>query len=132
MNELPLEIRLMRAIVAALALSLAGAILVTTVLPVDAGWRRNRGYDGADEGYVVANSRFGNGTASGPVREARYGLEVRLPGGTWVGCRASCSETLRVETVDKFENQGQMTGYGSAMQECGIFGCLDLGTAWRD
>ena len=72
-------------------------------------------------------SRFGNGTVSGPVRlGARGGLEVRLPRGTWVACRRSCSETLRVQTVDIFENKGDFAGYGTLQNECGIFGCLDF------
>jgi hypothetical protein len=115
-----------------LALTLALAIAGTSSLPVDAGWRRDRGYNGLENGFVIAHSRFGNGSVEGKVREARHGLEVRLPRGTWVGCRASCSETLRVETLDKFENQGQMMGYGTAQQECGIFGCLDVGTRFRE
>ncbi|MDX2309084.1 MAG: hypothetical protein NW216_12655 [Hyphomicrobium sp.] len=117
----------MRSIRAFLVLALAAG----TVLPADAGWR-NRGYNGVEEGYVIAHSRHGNGSITGPVREARHGLEVRLPGGTWVGCRASCSETLRVETVDIWENDGRMVGAGTAANECGIFGCLDVGAAFRE
>lgn len=75
-------------------------------------------------GYVTAESRFGNGEVSGPVRRAANGWQVRLPGGTWEYCRRSCSETLRVETVDKWE--GPLAGSGSITQECGIFGCLEL------
>ena len=45
---------------------------------------------------VVAESRFGHGTVSGAVRQGRTGLEVQLPGGTWIACRRSCSEKLRV------------------------------------
>src|SRR5687768_14926478 len=56
--------------------------------------------DGQGEGVVVAESRFGNGVVAGPVRWQRLGPQVRLPGGTWVYCRRSCAETLRVETVD--------------------------------
>ncbi len=51
-------------------------------------------------GYVVAESDYGHGKVRGAVRETRLGRQVRLPGGTWVYCRQSCSETLRVETVD--------------------------------
>ena len=80
----------------------------------------------ASEGYVTAHSRFGNGSVTAPVREARNGAQVRLPGGSWVYCRRSCSETLRVETVDIFENQGALTGYGTRLNECGIFGCLEI------
>lgn len=115
----------------ALILSLATGLTLASLVPADAGYRRDRGYNGVEDGGVIAQSRFGNGSARGAVREARHGLQVQLPGGTWEYCRASCSETLRVETVDKFEN-ADLKGYGSAAQECGIFGCLDLGIGWRD
>jgi hypothetical protein len=75
-------------------------------------------------GVVIAKSRFGNGTMQGQVRHARLGWEVRLPGGRWVYCRRSCSETLRVETVDFFESNA--AGSGQLTNECGIFGCLNL------
>ena len=75
---------------------------------------------------VTAESRFGNGSVTAPVRDTTKGPQVRLPGGSWVYCRKSCSETLRVETVDIFENQGSMTGYGTRMNECGVFGCLEI------
>ena len=80
--------------------------------------------------YVVAVSRYGNGSVSGPIRTTSTGYEVRLPRGTWVACRRSCAETLRVETVDFFENEGSLTGYGTAMNECGIFGCLEWRRRW--
>ncbi len=76
-------------------------------------------------GYVIAESRFGNGTISGPVRLTRLGWQVRLPGGTWEYCRRSCSETLRVNTVDFWEGDPQ-AGRGQLINECGIFGCLDI------
>lgn len=101
------------------------ATIVTAASPADATFR-SRGNNGGRDGVVVAVSKHGNGTVSGPVRQTRTGLEVRLPGGTWVGCRASCSETLRVETVDIWENDGRLVGAGTAANECGIFGCLEL------
>ena len=106
----------------------AAAVLAAAVLPVpaDAGWRRNT----EEPDVVVANSRHGNGSVSGPVRAVRTGYEVRLPGGTWMACRRSCSETLRVNTVDIWENQGSLAGAGDAQNECGIFGCLDLNFGW--
>jgi hypothetical protein len=55
---------------------------------------------------VVAHSRWGHGSVSGPVRRARHGWEVRLPRGTWVPCKRSCSEELRLATVDLWETQG--------------------------
>ena len=79
--------------IAAVAMAF-GATLAATV-PALAG--------GSYAGYVRAESQFGHGHVSGPVRHGRYGPQVRLPGGTWIDCRQSCSETLRVETVDLFE-----------------------------
>lgn len=88
---------------------------------------RDHGYNGIQEGGVVARSRHGNGSISGPVRMTDLGPQVRLPGGTWEYCRRSCSETLRVETVDRWE--GPLSGNGLT-QECGIFGCLSIGWGW--
>lgn len=100
----------------------AGAVALLST-HADAGFLRHR----ADEGdYAVAKSQHGNGTVSGPVRSGRAGYEVRLPSGTWIACRTSCSETLRVETVDLTETTS-LTGYGTRMNECGIFGCIRLG-----
>jgi hypothetical protein len=64
-----------------------------------------RAYDAP--GYVVAESRWGNGTVSGPVRPGPVGWQVRLPGGTWVNCVRSCSETLRLQTVDFWKTVGR-------------------------
>jgi hypothetical protein len=98
-------------------------VLGALAAPADAGWRRDR-----SEGDVAyANSRFNNGSVSGAVRAVRYGYEVQTPSGSWIGCRTSCSETLRVSTVDLNETQGQMIGAGTLQAECGIFGCLDIG-----
>ena len=77
----------------------------------------------ADTGVVTAESRFGHGTVSGPVRGARNGYEVRLPGGTWIACGRNCAETLRVESVDFWENKGAGNS-GRIDNECGLFGCL--------
>ena len=69
-----------------------------------------RGRDGGPVGrpvIVTAESRYGSATVSGPVRQAAHNrLEVRLPGGTWVDCHLSCSETLRRETIDFWQNHG--------------------------
>ncbi|MEZ5844067.1 MAG: hypothetical protein R3D27_10115 [Hyphomicrobiaceae bacterium] len=77
--------------------------------------------------YVVAESRFGHGTVSAPVRMTSKGPQVRLPGGTWIYCRRSCTETLRVESVDFWEN---VNGQTRMDNECGIFGCLRRGWAF--
>jgi hypothetical protein len=99
--------------------------ILSAATPAEATFR-SRGSNGGRDGVVVAVSKHGNGSVSGPVRETRTGLEVRLPGGTWTGCRASCSETLRVQSVDFWENDGRLVGAGDAANECGIFGCLEL------
>lgn len=73
---------------------------------------------------VSAVSRYGNGMITAPIRQDKLGWQVQLPGGQWVFCRRSCSETLRVETIDFFESN--QAGNGQLTNECGIFGCLDL------
>lgn len=113
----------------AIATFAALAATLVVVPAADAGGRhlrisRDIGYNGLAEGYVVAHSRHGNGSVSGAVRETRLGPQVRLPGGTWEYCRRSCSETLRVETVDFWE--GRNSGSSGLAQECGIFGCLGI------
>ena len=102
----------------------SAAIACAIVQPVfaDGPSRRYSGAYAPVEGYVVAESRFGNGTVAGPVRPGKFGPQVRMPGGTWIDCRRSCSETLRVETVDFWENKGG--GRDRIDNECGIFGCL--------
>lgn len=115
---MPLGTKLTRTLASTAAL--ATALLLLTA-PASAGWRQRP----AEGDSVTAESRYGNGAISAPVRTARGGYEVRLPGGNWVGCRTSCAETLRVETVDLFETDGRMTGYGTMAAECGVFGCLD-------
>lgn len=109
----------------ALALSACGlAAGLTAGLATEAAATIRRPPAHYPQGYVVAESRFGNGTVSGPVRPTSVGWQVRLPGGTWVHCRRSCSETLRVETVDFW--QSNAAGSGQITNECGIFGCLEL------
>ena len=59
----------------------------------------------AADGYVTAESRYGTATISAPVRRGGpTGMEVRLPGGTWIDCHLSCSEALRRETIDFWQN----------------------------
>lgn len=110
----------MRLLPAVLALT----VLATALDSAQAGFLNRRSQGEAE--YAVAESRFGNGTVSGPVRAGRTGYEVRLPSGRWTACRRSCSETLRVETVDLWENHGGLVGAGAVQNECGIFGCLDV------
>jgi hypothetical protein len=113
-NKLALTVKL-----AALTLAASGA--ATSAF----AWRSANHYQ--DGMTIKTESRHGNGRQVGVVRAARFGWEVRLPRGTWVACRTSCEETLRVETVDLQETQDALTGYGSVQHECGIFGCLEIG-----
>jgi hypothetical protein len=81
----------------ALAVSVAAIILALPTLAA----AQTRGPRGPVEGVVVAESFYGHGTATAPVRRNSKGrLEVGLPGGTWYECAFSCSDTLRRQTVD--------------------------------
>jgi hypothetical protein len=69
--------------------------------------------NGPQDGVVTAESRYGSSKVSGPTRVTTGGRrEVRLPGGTWIECGRSCSDTLRRETVDFW--QGRDTNAGPA------------------
>jgi hypothetical protein len=78
---------------------IGSATLALTAIaqPADASPRR------ASAGSVVACSHYGKGCVSGPVRRGPVGLEVRMPGGTWIGCKRNCARTLREEALDFFE-----------------------------
>lgn len=107
----------------ALAAGLASATVILFTDPADA---RRRYRDRGTDGYTTAESRFGHGSINGAVRGTNVGPQVQLPSGSWVYCRRSCSETLRVETVDRFENNGLPYGTSTLQAECGVFGCLDV------
>lgn len=106
----------------AIAIATLG-VVATTALSASANAGRRPYEDGM---VITAYSRHGNGAIDGEIRRGQYAWEVRLPHGTWVSCRRSCEETLRVETVDIFENDGRMVGYGTLQNQCGVFGCLEL------
>jgi hypothetical protein len=44
-----------------------------------------------------------------PVRQTPLGRQVRLPGGSWVYCEITCDYTVRRQSLDFWENQGQST-----------------------
>lgn len=77
-------------------------------------------------GYVTAHSHDGNGSIRAPYRNTNVGYQVRLPRGTWLYCKRSCSETLRVNTIDVWANidDASPIGVGTLSAECGIAGCL--------
>jgi hypothetical protein len=86
------------------AVVFVGVLLVLPSLGAAQDRPRQRGGYG---GVVVAESFYGHGTATAPVRRNSQGrLEVGLPGGTWYECAFSCSDTLRRQTVDFWENHG--------------------------
>jgi hypothetical protein len=112
----------MRRTQAILPVLLAAAACSLTFGPALAG----RNVSGPIQGYVVAYSHDGNGAIKAPWRDTARGRQVRLPHGTWVYCRTSCSETLRVQTIDIWANvnNGSLIGAGTIQNECGIAGCL--------
>ena len=79
-------------------LTFATLAVMTVVTPVLAQARRGNSSDS-----VTACSRYGKGCVTGAVRQGRFEQEVRMPGGTWIGCKRDCRETLREETLDFFE-----------------------------
>ena len=92
---------------AALTLA-AGTVALTAVAAA-----QSRRESGQRYVYVTAESRYGGASVTAPVREGPKGrLEVRLPGGTWLECGRSCSDTLRRETVDFWKDRGAPRGGG--------------------
>jgi hypothetical protein len=87
---------------------IAVGLASSVVNPVAAA---DRGIPPGIVGYVTADSRYSGQSVSGPVRRGPQGrLEVRLPGGTWLACGVSCSDTLRRETVDFWRSHGGRPG----------------------
>ncbi len=99
---------------------LAATVAVSVNTPASAG----------KVGYVTARSEFGNGTVSGAVRRTRLGYQVQLPGGSWVYCSKSCSETLRVKTVDFWYSDEGMGPNQGITNEGSIFGGRGLTFGW--
>lgn len=79
---------------------LGAAVLLALATPAAA----RPPYDGGR--YVTAESQWGNGTVSGPVRRGQHGWQVRLPGGSWIDCVRSCSDTLRRQSIDFWQSNG--------------------------
>jgi hypothetical protein len=98
-----------RRIPAQATLAAAIALLVSAGSAGDAsaeGYRRHARSYASMPPYVIAESRYGNGTVRGALRMGRVGPQVQLPGGNWVDCGRNCAETLRRQTVDIWENVG--------------------------
>lgn len=92
----PIETKIAFAAAAASLVTLTGALT-----PADAATRT-----------VTACSRFGQACTTAPVRRGQFGLEVRLPGGTWISCARDCSTTLRDETIDFWSKRDWERGGG--------------------
>ncbi len=45
-----------------LLIAAIGGFCAAGIVPTQAEFRRDRGYNGVQQGYVVAHSRFGNGS----------------------------------------------------------------------
>ena len=104
------------------ALSLTSALLLAVVsfaAANDANARPRR-YSAPQGDYVIAESHFGNGSVTGAVRPTSLGPQVQLPGGHWEYCRRSCSETLRVQSIDFNQGDDIHLGKGTIGNECGI------------
>ncbi|MGF1649859.1 MAG: hypothetical protein ACFCUN_05360 [Hyphomicrobiaceae bacterium] len=100
---------------------LAAPVSATRAIPGDAT---------IPEGYVIAQSDFGSETVRGSVRFHHNRLQVQLPGGTWVDCAQSCSETLRLETVDFWYSDKGRGQNGATTHGPGLFGRLQLNFGW--
>jgi hypothetical protein len=112
----------MKRLAHAAPLAIATVAMAALILPAAAGPRAVSKILGT----VTAYSHDGNGSIRAPYRNTNVGYQVRLPHGTWVYCKTSCSETLRVNTIDvwaKVDNANPV-GVGTLQQECGIAGCL--------
>ena len=72
----------------------------------------------------------GNGRIAAPVRYTRRGRQVQLPGGSWVYCAKSCSETLRVKTVDFWYSDEGLGPDNSLTHDGGVFGKLGITFGW--
>lgn len=60
---------------------------------------------------VTAQSRYGNGSATGAVRMNPRGFpEVQLPSGTWIDCAGDCREAMRRIYLDFWETMQEESG----------------------
>ncbi len=71
--------------------------------------------------WVYAESDYGNGAVRAPIRYTRKGPQIRLPGGNWIYCDHTCSETLRLATVDFWESDAADRDSGNS--GCGLLTC---------
>ena len=89
--------------------AMTASLLLATAVAVSAAEAGRYSEGGPILGYVTVNSFYNPGTVTGPIRQGRLGLQVRLPGGTWLYCERTCGDTLRDNTLDfwnQYENRG--------------------------
>ena len=92
------------------AAATAGSLLLLAFgAPADAANRNAR----LQANTVKACSHFGHGCIIAPVRPAKFGMEVRMPGGTWIGCGGDCKDTIVAETIDFWDIKRQETPGGN-------------------
>ena len=86
---------------------LGSGFIIASLAQAYAGFYRKRFRRQNAHGYVVAESLYGRGTVRGRVRPTRRGPQVQLPGGTWIYCAINCTHTLRINSLDLWENMGR-------------------------
>lgn len=84
------------------AAAVAVLLVPAIIAPADAANRRK-----ADprERQVTGCSHFGHGCVTARVRVTQIEQQVRLPGGTWIGCAQDCKTKLTDETVDFWDRK---------------------------
>ena len=84
---------------------LAGLVMVAAPGAADAQSARE-----IRESRVSTCSNYGNGCVTVPIRRATYDFELRMPSGSWVGCRQDCKTALREEVLDFWETLRERSG----------------------
>ena len=79
--------------------TIAASLLFATAVAIPSA-KAGRYDEGPILGYVTVDSIRHPGTVTGPIRQGPVGLQVRLPGGTWLYCGRTCGDTLRDNTLD--------------------------------
>lgn len=124
----------MRTLTIALSAASLASLTMIAATGAEAGKQRAAPPQPQGGAYVIAESQYGHGTVTGAVRETNLGPQVQLPSGHWEYCRRSCSETLRVQSIDFDGNNRDEVyfgGKGTIGNECGIFGCISIGLGRR-
>lgn len=85
--------------------------IVALCLPAATAEAAKRRAEHAQDRYITVTSRYDAWkTVSGPVRQGRFGKQVRLPGGAWVDCEIDCYHTLRTQTIDYWQTLQEQGG----------------------